>query len=411
VFNGNGLELRDNQDLAAPTGPNVSAQAIGQGSAGHSCALKGCDKTHAKLTPEGSLKLERRALVYASFMVIVSGLLLARTSAGDNVPFDYAALSSQFSGLLVSLGGFSITVLALILGLDALDSGRGSIPDSAHVCTVRHVGISLAIACIASFMGSSMFSEITAQSSALEARKEAYRSQIDLALTGAGLDDREAARMQLAMFDPVAKVNLNTLRETLRAKNDSIGWVDSAERVLNSSMRRHFMLASIPGFASSILILQSLAILLLIRFPNSQRVAGIHVLAVLSFSALLFIKLLHTYSRGMDPGAYYTGRFAVIALLVGIVVVYSRSLRASVQNLKPEEVEGYTPIGTYYFVLATTVISMFVMAATFNNFQEPSLTDWLIASGSVGATMGLLLVMQLEQPTIELLKRSMKPLV
>src|SRR4051794_9741678 len=98
-------------------------------------------------------------IIYCAFVGVVCLALFWRLKP-DPITIDFATLSAGYANLLVGLGGFSITVLAVLLGLEALDAGRGSERRTeAHYAAVRHVAISLAIASVSCFVSSNMLSE------------------------------------------------------------------------------------------------------------------------------------------------------------------------------------------------------------------------------------------------------------
>jgi hypothetical protein len=348
----------------------------------------------------------QRTIVYWAFVVVVClGLTLDRPKP-DFITIDFGTLASGYGGLLIGLGGFSITVLAVLLGLEALDSGGAR--SKAHMAAVRHVAISLAIASIGCFVGSSLMSEVNALSVSINARKAAIATEVEEGLRYEGVTEKKLGQVRSIFASPPASgPPLERLRQAFAGITGPSAFIEKRaseiEGVTGASVRRHFMLAGLSTYLASFLILQSLSFLLLIRFPQSRRLFALQNLAVLGIGGMLLIKLLHTTAYNEPGVGFYFDRLLVFSILAAVVVGYAPRMRRSMEGADRTE---YTPLFPYYVTLGVCIVSMFWLAATFGSYVMPSFLDRFIIT--VGATLstGLMLVMQLEQPTIELLRRN-----
>jgi hypothetical protein len=353
---------------------------------------------------------KRKVLVYTAFVVITVLSLTLKRPTPDFITIDFVSLAGGYGGILVGLGGFSITVLAVLLGLDALDAGEDR--TAAHIAAVRHVAISLAIASITCFVGASLMSEVGALGNSMNARKNEFQNNVRLQLRAAGIPEKKIAAASVAMAG-TANAGFEPDRDYLKRIEAVVGpatreilgpSAQEMDRLLGGSIRRHFLLASVPMFLASFLLLQSLSFLMLIRFPRSDRLHGLQALGVLGVGGLLLIKLLHAVSYGQPAGEFYFSRIAMAAVLVIVVVIYAPRIQTSA--LAAGGIQAYMPLSPYYVCLASSIVSMFLLAATFSNYGPPSLTDRAVVGIGVVLSTAFMLAMQLEQPTIELLRRE-----
>lgn len=351
-------------------------------------------------------------------------LWISRPKA-DSFPLDYGVLSTNFSALLAGLGGFAITVLAVLLGLEALDVHRSSeTKQAAHGAVVRHVSVSLAVASVTCFIGAQMLAEVSSQAASVHQARLDAKAEMTLYLHSAGLTEEQVAETQIRLTDAqsgdayyegdsatsLVVHELSALKTEradrtltlLRAKQDSL------DVRFEASARRHMMLATVPAFISSFLILQSLTFLLLIRFPQHDAIVALQNLVVLAFGAMLLIKLVHVSSYGLEGSDVTWSRVLVGLSLVGSTIGYGAYLRRKVVQIRASadvgQLRRFTPLFPYVVALVACFAAMLYLAATFGRFGEPSIVDRLVAAMSAILTTGFLLAIQVERPTLGLLE-------
>ena len=365
--------------------------------------------------------IRSKGVLYGAFIGLVTVILVLTKPTPDLITLSYTSLSATYGGLLTALGGFSITVLAVLLGLEALDSDKAEpAVRIAHGAAVRHVSLSLAVACISCFVGANLMGEVSAQAAAIDSRREAVVSQVSLELESTGLPRPKIAEALALMRSPESPDRFfgadGTSAKILALLDSSKGakapaamlyrkTAEHLDEVLGSSGRRLFMVASVCAYLASFVILQSLAFLLRIRFPQTTSFTGFQNYAVLSIGGLLLIKLVHTASYGLEDTAFLVSRAIGAGLMVVGVLIYGSKMRMAIKRLRtePAGIERFTPLAPYYAVLTTAVVSAFHLAATFSEYGQPTLLDRAVVIGGAFLCTGFLLVIQLEQPTIELL--------
>ena len=151
---------------------------------------------------------------YVAFVAFVTIALWVAPPKPDPFPFDYTAMSAGYGSLLAGLGGFAITVLAVMLGLEALDAQRSTrVHVAAHGVVLRHVSLSLAIASVTCFVGALMLAEVNAQAASVVRAKEDASAEIGQHLEAMGLGQADIADRMLqlkgsgvAPFGPTSQV-------------------------------------------------------------------------------------------------------------------------------------------------------------------------------------------------------------
>jgi len=365
-----------------------------------------------------------RSVAYAGFIGFVVVSLWLSPPKPDPFPVDFGSLTGAFSGLLAGLGGFAITVLAVLLGLEALDVHRSSeAKQAAHAAVVRHVSVSLAVASVTCFIGAQMLAEVSAQATSVHDSRESAKAEFLQVFRAAGLDESEIAMQSLRLREAQSGAltyhgpsAATMAKERLMEIPTSAGAAAVAELEkigpemdmrFEASARRHLILASVPAFISSFLILQSLTFLLLIRFPRHKEIVFLQDLVVLAFGGMILIKLLHICSAGLEGVAVPISRIAFAVVLILVVMGYGRHLSNVKRRLRGPDtasVQRYTPLLPYSATLIATFLTMLYLAATFGNFGGPSTLDRLVAAGAALVVAGLLLAIQVERPTLELLE-------
>lgn len=354
----------------------------------------------------------RKTTLYIGYVALVCLALTLKRPERDFITIDYVSLAAGFGNILIGLGGFSITVLAVLLGLEALDTVEDK--TAAHLAAVRHVAISMAIAAISCFVGANLMSEVNSMGTGVANRRAAFMNTVETKMRAAEVPDAIAAKVRLEMESVptdgfVTPESIQPKIEALLGSKSGAILGDSLsemDRVLESSIHRHILLAGLPMYLASCLILQSLSILLLIRFPRAEKLHELQHLAVLGVSAMLLIKLLNAVSYGMSTAEFYGSRISILIVFAVVASIYAPISRRAGQEPDNYDIAKYTPLTPYYVSLGTAIFAMFYLAATFSNFAAPTLTDRvLVGLGAVVCT-AFVLVLQLEQPTIELLRRE-----
>ena len=345
----------------------------------------------------------RKLITYSVFILWVCTTLVLVRPKPDVISINFSALSSGYANLLIGLGGFAITVLAVLLGLEALDAGRpGEDRTQAHQAAVRHVAISLAVASITCFVGANMLTEVNALGSAVEQDRTAMRVDFTNRLKAANLTPAQIAEAEVNLGPSSFQRPARSIMENLPQASDP-GWEAQQQKmdeVLQSSVRRHFVLASVTAYLASFLLVQALSFLLLIRFPNHPRIDMLQNIGVLGIGGTLFIKMVHTASYGMSPSDFVASRAVIAAILIVGCLLYARHTR---QSLLRPELRSFTPLLPYFVSLAICLLSMLTLAATFSNYGPPTTFDRLLVILGPTAATALLLVIQIERPTIEIL--------
>ncbi|MBV6459581.1 MAG: hypothetical protein HONBIEJF_02730 [Fimbriimonadaceae bacterium] len=353
------------------------------------------------------MRARNKVLGYAAFLgVTVAALTLVRPKP-DIFTISHSALASSTSGLLTALGGFSITVLAVLLGLEALDFDKDHGEPAAHGVAVRHVALSLAVACMTCFVGANLMAEVSAQGTAIDSRRGEALESVRLGLESSGVAASEVSRIQavlVARQRPLAfDSDIPAEREVAKVAPKLV--VPNLDQVVNASPRRLFIVASLSAYLASLVILQALSFLLRIRFPRAEGFTGLQNFAVLGIGAILLVKVAHTASYGIEGQAFVVSRVALFALMAGAAWAYAIATKRTLARTGrvPTALEGYTPLAPYTAVLTCTILSAAWLAATFANAGPPTWVDRCLVMGGAGLCTALLLVIQLEQPTIDLL--------
>lgn len=356
---------------------------------------------------------------YAAFGAFVTAALALAPPEADPFPFDYATMSSGYGGLLAGLGGFAITVLAVMLGLEALDSQRASRAHvAAHGVVLRHVSLSLAVASIICFIGAQILSEVNAQSTSITAARNDASEEIGLHLEALGVAQSEQARYRLmlrdrgtAFFEPDGKVS-RLVDELAAAGVSTSALIPLRERaqtldmLFGASTRRHLMIASVVALLSSLLILKSITFLLVVRFPSFPSIGSVQDFAVLGFGGMLLIKVLQMASYGLPPSQIVASRWLVPVVLAVVIVAYRAVLARQVATLRSSVVQGemgrYTPAAPYLLSLLVCFVTMVYLAATFGNLGAPSTLDRLMVALSALLGSAMIVTIQIERPTLNL---------
>lgn len=356
--------------------------------------------------------MKGKNLAYFAFIGLSCAVLLLTKPTPDFITISYTSLSSSYCDLLTALGGFSITVLAVLLGLEALDFDKTDKEPVAHSVAVRHVAVSLAVACITCFVGANLMAEVSAQSAGIDRLRGEAATHISLQLEAAGVSRTKIAAVEAEIRQPeradtfFVDPNVAELAAGLAPKSPEVRKAaEGLDQVVVASGRRLFMVASLCAYLASFVILQSLAFLLRIRFPRTAEFTGLQNFAVLGIGALLLIKLVHTASYGLADPAFYGSRVGLILVMGALAATYGTHMRGLIRKLRTTErdLAAFTPLGPYYAVLGTMLASATLLAATFSKYGPPTAVDRIVVIGGAGLCTALLLVIQLEQPTIELL--------
>lgn len=344
----------------------------------------------------------KRIVTYSLFISWVCLTLFLVKPKPDVISINYSALSAGYANLLIGLGGFAITVLAVLLGLEALDAGRpGEYHTQAHQAAVRHVAISLAVASITCFVGANMLTEVNALGSAVEQDRLAMRVDFSNRLKAAHLTPAQVAEAEVSLGPTGNRQSAVAILDRLSLPTAEINNMD---RVLGASVRRHFVLASVTAYLASVLLVQALSFLLLIRFPNHPRIDMLQNIGVLGIAGALFIKMVHTASYGMAPEEIVPSRIAIFSILFIVCLLYARHLRQSINEIDGATLRSFTPLLPYFVSLAVSLISMLSLAATFGNCGPITAFDRILVILGPTAATALLLVIQLERPTLEILR-------
>lgn len=334
-----------------------------------------------------------RVLNSALFIFVVVLVLVAVRPKPDTIAIDFTALSSGYAGLLIGLGGFAITVLALLLGLEALDADRkGELHSVTHTAAVRHVAVSLAVASVTCFVGANMLSEVSAFGSSVEKSQAQVRSEFANTLIAAGKPPAEVAAAELRMQ---AHPELHA-SEILGASRPDPARLDTMDGILRSSIRRHFVLGSVAAYLASFLLLQALSFLLLIRFPHHRWIAALQNLGVLGIGGMVYIKMIHVASYGMTEKDFGGSRLLILILLTVSALGYGFVLKRTSPRLADEAVlRAYTPLAPYFVSLLACLLCMMSLAGTFNNLGPITGGDRFLAFVLPTIATGMLLVLQL----------------
>jgi|GEM_PF-3452477 len=342
--------------------------------------------------------------------ILFCGLLLPAMLLGqpkpDLIPIDFGELSVGYANLFTALGGFSITVLAVLLGLEALDREKGGELGESHIVAVRHVAVSLTLACIASYVGAHLMAEVSSLDQGISNRKVEVRSETTNLLKSLRLDDEKVASFweQIDRTRDQWQVSEPSVNE-----GDMVGYVversgglnaEQTEQlhlkigelrdVLRASPRRHFIIASTAAYMATFIVLQSLAMLLMIRFPNAGYLAKMMQAAVLGLSFLIFMKLAYTVSYGMVGNAFWGSRWLIWILLI----IVSFGHRALIRRKSEFPVFAYGAS-----VLALLLVTLF-QAATFDHYSGVSVLDRVFVGGIATIFTGIYVSMQIDHPTL-----------
>jgi len=361
-----------------------------------------------------TLALSKSASYVAFIGAVALSLSLVRPKP-DLISISYEALASSYSSLLVGLSGFSITVLAVLLGLEAIDANRlNDARRIAHLGAVRQVAVSLAVASVCCFAGANLLGEVSALSRSVESGRQAAQAKTMAYLKAAGLSDARIAELSIELdragrTTPFADGSkpADWLGQILKDSKPSLARrlaseAASLDRVSSGSVRRHFVIATVAAYLASFLILQSLSFLLLIRFPKSRQINALQGTAVLGFAAVLLIKLLHIASYGLSNAEFYASRALIILAISGTCLLYAPRLRAAVRQHAGTAANS-TPLLPYYFALGTCLSCMALLAGTFSNYGPLTPVDRLLVGLGATVSTGLLLSVQIERPAIECL--------
>lgn len=348
-----------------------------------------------------------RILSCVVFILWIFFTLVAVKPKPDVISIDFTALAGGYANLLVGLGGFAITVLAVLLGLEALDAGRGGEKHTdAHQAAVRHVAISLAVASVTCFVGANMLTEVNAFGHSLEKRQIQARSEFTQHLVAAGHSPKAIAEKQIQLesdltesFPPQTQPATKALGPT-----NSTHGVSTIDGILSSSVRRHFVLGSITAYLASFLLLQALSFLLLIRFPNHKKIDALQSIGVLGIGGMIYIKMIHTASYGMTGDAFGGSRLLILLLFIATAIGYGFALKKAQIRLEGAEfLRTYTPLAPYFVSLLTCLLCMMALAGTFNNLGPITGGDRFLAFVLPTIATAMLLVLQLSRPTLQML--------
>lgn len=358
---------------------------------------------------------------YIAFIAFVTIALAMSSAKPDPFPFDYRAMSSNYGGLLAGLGGFAITVLAVVLGLNALDVERTSpIHRAAHGVVLRHVSLSLAVASIICFIGGLMLSEVAAQASSIEGGRAQATVEISQHLDALGLSPSRVAQELIDIRGESGEIHKSVggvslmvsrlARDPLLSKKPTFSVLKSRaqtlDEILVASARRHLMIASVVALISSLLILKSITFLLVMRFPDYQAIGGIQDFVMLGFGSMLLIKVLHMASFGLTPEQASLARWIVPVGLATVIVTYRAQLGRRVAALRESVVQGelgrYTPAAPYLLALLVCFMTMVYLAATFGNLGMPNMIDRVLVGASALIESAMIVTIQIERPTLKL---------
>jgi hypothetical protein len=330
-------------------------------------------------------------------------------------------MSASYSGLLAGLGGFAITVLAVMLGLEALDSQRSTRAHiAAHGVVLRHVSLSLAVASVICFIGALILSEVSAQASSVTKAQTEATSEIALHLEALELSPTRVAQEMISIggesgdfFESAGSVSLMAHRlgsESSFAVQPSLKRFEeraqTLDLILAASTRRHLMIASVVALLSSLLILKSITFLLVVRFPSYPAIGGVQDFVVLAFGGMLLIKLLHMASYGMAADHIVPSRLLIAGTLAAVIVTYRAILGRQVYALRKSVVQGevgrYTPAAPYLLALVVCFVTTMYLAATFSNLGPPGTLDRLMVAVAALVGSAMLITIQIERPTLKL---------
>ncbi len=365
----------------------------------------------------------RKTIAYASFIGFVCTALLIDDPRPERFALSLTAIASGYGSLLVSLGGFAITVLALTLGLESLDLRQSTFAHrTAHAFAVRQVAISLAVACIVCFAGANLMSEVTSLGTSLDENRRAATSESLDYLTQAGASGAALAKARIELnranhgppdteIRPATTV-IGPMLESLGASGQALSqFREQATRLdesLTATTRRHFVVTSVTAFLASFLILQSLTFLLRMKFPLATGFTALQDAVLIGVGGILMVKFLHFCTYGLSMGAFYGSRVAILVALVGIVYAYGSTVRKSIVSYASEDgvraLRTVTPIFPYAVVLSVLFLTMLLIAATYYQCGPPTVIDRLLAGAGAVLATGLLLVIQVEQPMIAILR-------
>lgn len=360
--------------------------------------------------------MQRKALTFAGFVALSFLALISVQPKPDLITIDFAGLASSFSGLLTALGGFSITVLAVLLGLEALDFEVDNGDPVAHSAAVRHVAVSLAVACITCFVGANLMAEVSAQSEAIDRNRTVVANDLALRLQSQSVGQDKVAKVQQELtqpnrpntFFPQSHVEQSVTALVPKVSSETRAAAQRADENYGSSGRRLFLVSSLSAFLSSVVILQALSFLLRIRFPRTNAFTNLQNFAVLGITLVLLVKVVHNASYGLQGTDFVASRLLFVSLLAIVGFTYMVKTRSTIKRLttQPDKLENYTPLLPYYASLGATILCAGWLAATFSNYGQPSVFDRALVIGGAALCTALFLVIQLEQPTIELLLQS-----
>jgi len=336
-----------------------------------------------------------RVIGSALFIVVVFLVLVAVKPRPDTIALDFTTLASGYAGLLIGLGGFAITVLALLLGLEALDTDRkGELHSVTHTAAVRHVAVSLAVASVTCFVGANMLSEVSAFGASVEKSQAQVRTEFANALIAAGKSQTEVAAAELKLQ---AHPELHA-SEILGVAHPEPARLDMMDGILRSSIRRHFVLGSVVAYLASFLLLQALSFLLLIRFPHHRWIDALQNLGVLGIGGMVYIKMIHVASYGMTEKDFGGSRLLILMLLTVSALAYGFALKRTSARLADEAVlRTYTPLAPYFVSLVACLLCMIALAGTFNNLGPITGGDRFLAFFLPTIATGMLLVIQLHR--------------
>lgn len=358
---------------------------------------------------------------YFAFVTFVTTALAIATPKADPFPFDYGSMSAGYSGLLAGLGGFAITVLAVMLGLEALDAQRTTRAHvAAHGVVLRHVSLSLAVASVICFIGALMLAEVNAQAVSVEQARTRAEGEMSQYLEAMGFDQSQIAGQMIGLHGPSGdffesagavalivheldkdpKLADHPALDRLRARAATL------DQVLVASVRRHLMITSVVALLSSLLILKSITFLLVVRFPDYPAIGGVQDFVVLGFGGMLLIKLLHMASYGLTGEQVAPSRWVIAATLAGVILSYRAILGGQVRALRKSVVQGelgrYTPAAPYLLALFVCFLTMVYLAGTFSNLGPPSMLDRALVGAAALIGTAMLITIQIERPTLKL---------
>lgn len=362
-------------------------------------------------------------LCYGAFVLFVGGVVVFTSPKPDRFALDFGTLANGYSGLLAGLGGFAITVLAVILGLDALESKSNSRTHAAaYSAVLRQVSLSLTVASITCFVGALMLGEVVAQTSSVESARSRARGELEQHLKALGLSDSGVSSSLLEVDenfrrDPffgsamgVRSLVLSLAHDERLATKPSFRKLneraEALDALLTGSTRRHALVTSVVALLSSLLILKSITFLVVVRFPTYKPIARLQDYVVLACGGMLLIKLLRLTSYGLSPHELTLGRYLILAMIVATILVYRSQLVRRVRALKSAVIRGeecgFTPSIPYVFAMTACFITLVYLAATFDFVSPPTLIDRALIA--VLSTIGtaLMITVQIERPTLEL---------